>query len=121
MRQIYVNKWDDTVTATHNKYVLSDRVKAGEILHVHTCFCYAPSSNTGDIITFGVRTGIFDVTCRSRGCTNRKEGLSSLRDFFVGEGDQVFAHFPDSAVGHAIGLHIVGCLLSIDEYREKGE
>lgn len=47
--------------------------------------------------------------------------MSALRDFFVGEGDQVFAHFPDSALGHTIGLHVIGCLLSIDEYREKGE
>ncbi|MBA7604202.1 hypothetical protein ES703_11321 [subsurface metagenome] len=121
MRQIYINKWSEVVDASHSKYILSDVVNSGYILHVHTCFCHAPSSDTGDIISFGVRDGIGDVVCRSRGCTVRKEGMSALRDFFVGEGDQIFAHFPDAAVGHVIGLHIIGCLLSIDEYREKGE
>ncbi|MBW2091024.1 MAG: hypothetical protein JRI34_02720 [Deltaproteobacteria bacterium] len=121
MRQIYINKWSETVNATHSKYVLSDVVKPGCILHVHNCFAHAPERKVNDIIQMGVRDGVSDVLVRSRGGAIAKEGMTNLNDFFVGEGDLIFAYFPDSDDTNTIELHVIGCLLSIDEYREKGE
>jgi len=121
MRQIYINKWSEVVDATHSKYVLSDFIKPGEILHVHNCFAHAPEREVSDIIHMGVRNGVGDVLIRARGGAIAKEGMTNLNDFFVGEGDQVFAYFPDSDNTDTIELHVIGCLLSIDEYREKSE
>jgi len=69
--------------------------------------------------------GILDagrqIILRSRGCAIAKEGMSALKDFFVGEGDKIFAYFPDATGDDPIELHVVGVLLSLDEWREKGE
>lgn len=121
MRQIYLNKWSETVVDGHSKYVLSDPIRPGEILHVHNCYAHAPQRNTSDIIHLGVRNGTGDILVRARGGAVAKEGMSALNDFFVGEGDQIFAYFPDAANTHTIELHVIGCLLSLDEWREKGE
>ena len=121
MRQVYVNKWCKTATTAPSLYVLSDVIKPGFILHVHNCFAHAPERIVGEVIELGVRDGIGDVLIRSRGGTTAKNGMSALRDFFVGEGDQIFAYFPSATGADKIELHVIGCLLSIDEYREKGE
>lgn len=121
MRQIYIDKWCEVVDATHTRYVLSDRVEPGWILHVHNCYAHAPQRSAGDILWLGVRNGGKDVLVRARGGAVAKEGMSALRDFFVGEGDQIFAYFPDAAETHNIELHVVGCLISLDQWREKGE
>lgn len=121
MRRVYIEKWSETVVAGHSKYVFSDRVDPGHILHAHNCFAHAPERETNDIIQIGVRDGGRDILLRSRAGAIAKEGMSSLTDFFVGEGDQIFAYFPDADETDTIELHVVGCLLSVDEYREKGE
>ena len=121
MRQIYLNKWCETANSAPSLYVLSDVIKPGFILHVHNCFAHAPERAAGEVITLGVRDGIGDVIVRSRGGATAKNGMSALNDFFVGEGDQIFAYFPSATGTDKIELHVIGCLLSIDEYREKGE
>ncbi|MBA7494447.1 hypothetical protein ES702_05023 [subsurface metagenome] len=121
MRRVYIEKWSETVDAAHSKYVFSDRVDPGYVLHVHSCYAHAPQRAANAIIWLGVRDGVKDVLVRARGGAIAKEGMSALRDFFVGEGDQVFAHFPDSVGGNTIELHVIGCLISLDEWREKGE
>ena len=114
---IYAQKWSEVVTASHSRYIFSERVSPGYVLHVHNCYAHAPEREVGDIIDIGVRNGGEDILIRSRGGAVAKEGMSSLRDFFVGEGDQVFAYFPDSDVGDTISLHVVGILYSLDEWR----
>lgn len=121
MRRLYLEKWSEEVDAAHSKYIFSERVDPGWILHVHNCYAHAPERDTSDIIMLGVRTGVKEVLVRSRGGAVAKEGMSSLNDFFVGEGNDIFAYFPDSDTGDTIELHVIGCLISLDEYREKGE
>lgn len=121
MRRIYIEKWCDVLTATHSRYVFSDTVDAGWILHVHNCYAHAPERKINDIIWLGVRLGGKDVLIRSRGGSKEKEGMSALRDFFVGELNQIFAYFQDAAVGDSIELHVVGCLIPLADFRLKGE
>lgn len=121
MRQLYIKKWCETATTAPSLYVFSDRVKSGLILHVHNCYAHAPERAANAIIQLGVRSGGEDVLIRVRAAGIAAEGMSARRDFFVGEGDQVFAYFPSATGTDSIEIHIVGCLISLDEYREKGE
>lgn len=121
MALLYAERWSETVDASHSKYVFSDRVKSGHVLHVNTCFCHAPERDANDIIKLGVRNGGTDILIRSRAGAIAKEGMSSLRDFNVGEHDRVFAYFPDAENDDTIELHIAGCLRTLEEWRASVE
>lgn len=118
MKQVYCEKWSETVGASHSKYVLSDKIPPGNMLHVHNCYAHAPEREVADIIRIGVRNGGQDILVRAHGGVTAKEGTCSLNDFFVGEGDQVFAYFPDSDSTDTIELHVIGILYSLDEWRK---
>lgn len=121
MKRVYAEKWSKTAETAPEKYVLSDRIKPGTILHVHNCYAHAPERETSDIIHLGVRNGGQDILVRARGGAIAKEGMSALNDFFVGEGDQVFAYFPDAYDTHTIELHVIGVLMSLDVWRQMRE
>lgn len=121
MRQLYIKKWCETAITAPSLYVFSDRIKPGWILHVHNCYAHAPERAANEIVMLGIRNGEGDVLIRVRAAGIAAEGMSSRRDFFVGEGDQIFAYFPSAAGGDVIELHVVGCLISLDDFREKGE
>jgi len=118
MRQLYLNKWSAKIDADHSKYIFADRVKPGFVLHVHNCFAHAPERAANEIIRLGVRNGAFDVLIRVRAAGIAAEGMSARRDFFVGEGDQVFAYFPSAEADDTLELHIVGCLVDLSSWRE---
>lgn len=121
MRRIYINKWCETANSAPLLYVLSDPVEPGYVLHVHNCYAHAPERAANEIIHIGVRNGIGDILIRARAAGATAEGMSARRDFFVGEGDQIFAYFPSAEGSDVIELHVIGCLISLDEWREKGE
>lgn len=121
MAILYSERWSETVDASHSKYVFSDPIKTGHLLHVHSCFAHAPERKISDIIHIGVRNGAVDILVRARGGAVAKEGLSALHDFFVGEHDRVFAYFPDSDATDTIELHIIGCLKTLKEWRATVE
>lgn len=121
MRQVYIRRWSDTIIAGHSGYVISEKVDSGMVLHVQNCYAHAPERATSDIIWLGVRDGSGDVLVRARGGAIAKEGMSSLNDFFVGEGDQVFAYFPDADENDTIELHIIGVLYDLKSWRTFGE
>lgn len=118
MRQLYINKWSEKIGADHSKYILSDAIKAGQVLHVHNCYAHAPERAATEIIWLGVRNGIGDVLVRARAAGTTAEGMSARRDFFVGEGDQIFAYFPSAESGDTLELHVVGCLIDLDSWRQ---
>ena len=118
MKQVYAEKWSETVEDGHSKYVFSDRIKTGHMLHVHNCYAHAPQRAASDIICLGVRNGGQDILIRARGGAIAKEGMNALNDFFVGEGDQVFAYFPDSDNTNTIELHVIGTIMTVDEWRQ---
>ena len=120
MKSMYLECWSGTVDASHSKYIFSDRVPTGQVLHVQNCYAHAPEAADADIITLGVRSGGKDCLLRSRGREKAKEGMSALNEFLVGEGDRVFAYFPDADSTDTISLHLNGYLIPIKEWREGG-
>lgn len=121
MRQVYIDSWSVLFTAGHSGYVFSDTVRPGMVLHVQNCYAHAPERDTSEIVQMGVRNGSKDVLVRARGGAIAKEGMSSLNDFLVGEGDQVFAYFPSAEAEDTIELHIIGVLYDLKSWRTFGE
>jgi len=121
MKQIYCEKWSETVDASHSKYVLSDKIPANSVLRVFNCYAWAPEREQNDLVRIGVRNGGADGLIRVRSSRLDNYGLSTLNSFFVGEGDQVFAYFPDADNTDTIELHVVGILYSLDEWRKLRE
>jgi len=121
MASLYMRQWTEVIDAAHSKYVFSERIHPGLILCVHCCFAYAPERVANDVITMGVRSGGENIIIRSRGGAIAKEGMSSLRDFFIGEDNQIFAYFPDSDNGDTVGLHVIGELMLIKAWRERNQ
>ncbi len=118
MRQMYIECWSETIDASHSKYVFSDRVPAGYVLQIKNCYAHSPGGSVADIVTLGVRSGGKDCLLRSRGKDLAKEGMSSVNVFLAGEGDQVFAYFPDAGNGDTVALHINGILTPAKEWRD---
>lgn len=120
MRQMYIDCWSETVDASHSKYVFSDRVPVGYVLIVLNCYAHSPDGSVADIVSLGVRSGGKDCYLRSRGKDLAKEGMSTLSTFLVGEGDKVFAYFPNADNTNTVALHINGYLVPVKEWREGG-
>lgn len=118
MRTVYCQKWGRAVAPTDDRYVLSDRIRPGNVLHVMNCFAYAPEREANDSICVCVRSGGQDVCIRHRAGAVAKEGMSALNHFLVGEGDQVVAYFPDSDTGDTIELCLNGFLVPVAVWRE---
>jgi len=121
MSQIYTEKWSEIIVTDHTKYVLSDRIPTGHILHVMNCFGYAPEISANEQARIGVRNGGVDVYVRVRDAESRNRGLSALNEFLVGEGDQIFAYFPDAINTETIELHVIGELFRLEEWRTRRE
>jgi len=120
MRQMYIESWSEKVDASHSKYVFSDRIQSGYVLRVLNCYVSAPECETNDVCYIGVRSGGKDFLIRKRKCRLDNVGLSALNPFLVGEGDQVFAYFPNADNTDTIELHVNGYLLPAKEWREQG-
>ena len=116
MSVLFMEKWSTVVDAGHSKHLYTYRVKPGEVLHGRVCFCYAPEREINDIITLGILRGQEKYIVRSRGGAAAKEGMSTIQDFFVGEGSKIFAHFPDADIGDTIELHVFGVMLPIKDW-----
>lgn len=117
MRYVYCEKRGRNVAATDDRYVYSDRVRPGNVLHVMSCFAGAPEREAADLITMGVESGGENVCIRSRAGTAAKDGMSALNPFLVGEGDRVFAYFPDADEGDDIHLCLNGFMAPLAIWR----
>ena len=118
---MFIEFWSETVTAGHSKYVLSDRVPSGHVLHVMNCYASAPEAEVNDVVWIAVRSGGSDYLVRKRKVRLDNVGLSALNSFLVGEGDRVFAYFPDADNTDTIELHLNGFLIPIKEWREQNK
>ena len=121
MRQMYIECWSETIDASHSKYVYSDRVPTGHVLSVMSCYAHSPDGAIADIVMIGVQSGGKKCMVRSRGKDLAKEGMSALNTFLVGEGDQVFAYFPDAGSTDTVELHVNGIIIPAKEWRENKE
>jgi hypothetical protein len=119
MSQIYIEKWSEVIDSDHLKYVFSDRIRTGSVLHVYNCFAYSAERDANETVQIGVLNGGTNVLVRSRAGSAAKEGVSALNHFLVGEGDQVYAYFPSADNEDTIELHIIGELFSLEEWRGR--
>ena len=118
MREIYCSRWDETVTQAHDRYVWSEPVPNGKVLHVKNCYAYAPDRAANDRTQLGIQNGATKVLVRSRKWNVAGDGVSALNDFFVGEYDKIYAYFPDADSTDVISLHVTGVLMNRDEFRD---
>jgi len=121
MRQIYQRGWDLIFTTGDSGYVFSERIDPGMILHVHSAFAYAPEREANDKITMGIRNGGGDTILRAQATLAVQRGMEAPSDFFIGEGDQVFAYFADVDNGDTIGIHLNGVLMPRKEWEAAPE
>lgn len=119
MRQIYSRSTTITFRAGDSGYVLGERVDPGYVLHVRTCFAHAPQREANDNVIIGIRHGGQDVILFAVAPGALQRGVEIGTRFFAGEGDQVFAYFPDADDGDTIGLNINGTLVPLVVW-EKG-
>jgi len=118
MKEIYCEKFSETVTQAHDRYVHQDPVPNGKVLHVSNCFAYAPEREANDSAQVGIQNGAQKILMRVRDWNIAGAGVSALNDFYVGEYDHIYAYFPDSDDTDTIELHVTGELMNRDEFRQ---
>jgi hypothetical protein len=118
MKQIYSRSFTVTFSTGDSGYVLSEKVDPGYILHVHSCFAYAPQREANDDIVIGIRNGGEDVILQAQATVATQLGSVAPLDFFIGEGDQVLAYFPDADDTDKIGIHLNGVLIPLKEWKK---
>jgi hypothetical protein len=116
MRQIYSRSFTVTFTTGDSGYVFAEKIDPGFILHVHSCCAYSPQRELSDDVIIGIRNGGEDVVLTGQAPLAAQRSVDVPNPFFVGEGDQVFAYFPDVDNGDSIGIHINGVLLTLSEW-----
>jgi hypothetical protein len=121
MRQIYCRSFTVTFTTGDSGYVFAEKIDPGQILHVHACFAYAPEREANDNIVIGVRNGGQDIVLIATATLAVQRGANTPTDFFIGEGDQLYAYFPNVDNTDSIGIHINGVLMSREEWEDMPE
>jgi len=121
VRQVYSRSFYVTFATGDSGYVFSDKIESGYVLHVHSCFAYAPEREANDDIIVGIRDGGLDMIMQAQATAATQRGSAVDRDFFVGEGDQVFAYFPDADNGDSLSIHINGVLTLLKDWDKMAE
>lgn len=121
MRQIYSRSFTVAFATGDSGYVLSERIDPGWVLHVLSCSAYSPEREASDDVIIGVRNGGQDVVITAQAPLAAQRGVDAPNDFFVGEGDQVFAYFPDVDSTDSIGIHLNGVLVRREEWEDMAE
>ncbi len=88
-------------------------------MHVKSCVGYSALRDASDDVVLGYTDGGEKVIVTAMATLAAQMGIAATSDFYVGEGDRVFAYFPDVENGDTIELHINGTLLPIEDF-EKG-
>ena len=113
-----MESWGRTVAASDSLYIYSDRVKTNQVLVVEQAFVCAPEREANDRIRIGVKSGGEHHILNCRAAAIAQQGLGISTQFYVGEGDQVFAYLPDADEGDSITLAVNGYLQPAAEWRE---
>ena len=121
MRQIYSRSFTVTWATGDSGYVFAEKIDPGHVLHVHSCFAYSPQRDANDDIIIGIRNGGQDMILQAQATLATQLGSSAPLDFFVGEGDQVFAYFPDAENNDSIGIHLNGVLMTLEDWEKMSE
>lgn len=116
MKQVYNRSFAATWLTGDSGYVFSDRIDPGYVLHVHSCSAYSPEREASDDVVIGIRSGSGDTIVTAQAPLAAQRAVDTPNDFFLGEGDQLFAYFPDVDNTDVIGIHINGVLMPLDEW-----
>ena len=121
MRQIYSRSFTVTFSTGDSGYVFAEKIDPGQILHVHSCVAYSPQREASDDVIVGIRNGGEDLILTAQAPLAAQRGVQIPNKFPVGEGDQVFAYFPDVDNGDSIGIHLNGILSDLKDWEIGAE
>ncbi len=121
MKQVYSRKFTATFATGGSKYVFADKIDPGYVLHVFSCAAYSPGRDASDDVIIGIRNGGQDIVLTAQAPLAAQLGVDAPGSFFVGEGDRVFANFPDVGNTEVIELHINGVLVPLEEWDKMVE
>lgn len=119
MRQVLSRRYAVTWTTGASAYVYSDQVPPGYVVHVKSCIGYTAQREASDDVVLGYTDGGDSIFVTAKATLAAALAVAAESDFYVGEGDKVFAYFPDVDNNDVIELHINGTLLPIADF-EKG-
>lgn len=118
MRQVYSRSFAVTFATGDSGYVLADRVKPGHILHVLSCLAYSPQREASDDVVIGIRDPAGDIILAAEAPLAAQMGVAAPNEFLVGEGDRVFAYFPDCDNTDSLQIHLNGILYPLNEWNQ---
>lgn len=120
MRYLYQNHWTETITAGHSKEVCSDKVKAGWLLYVHSCYLHLPEAKSGHVATIYLVYGARRHVLRSRARDAAKQGMSAILPFHVAEHQCVIGYAPEANIGDTIELGVCGEMVRLKRWKKGG-
>lgn len=109
----------EVITDGHCRCAYGERIAAGWILTVNTCYLYIPEAATPDYACICVETGPNEIMIRSRGKDVGRRGMSTLNPFYVGEYQRIHGCAPNADIGDTISLSIVGYLMPLWDWRQS--
>jgi len=118
MKQIYIEKTAVTFSTGDSGYIYGERIRPGHVLRVDICCAYAPEREASDDVKIGVENGGDKVLIKAVAPLAAQGGVTSDTPFYVGEGDRAFAYFPDADDTDTLELHIIGQLMTLNDWRK---
>lgn len=108
---------DVIITPGHNKCIYGERIEAGWILTVQSCYFYIPQAKTPDFACMCIEIGPNDVMIRSRGKEPGRRGMSNLNPFYVGEYQRIHCCAPNAEIGDELNMCVIGYLMPLWDWR----
>lgn len=119
MRQVLTRKYSATFSTGGSTYVYSEQIPPGYVVHVKSCVAYCSTREASDDVLIGFTDAGREIFIAAMATLAAQCGIQALTDFYVGEGDKIFASWPDADDTDVLELHINGTLLPIADF-EKG-
>jgi len=121
MKQIYARSFAVIFYAGDSGYVYSEKISPGMVLRVETCFAYAPEREASEEIILGIQDGAEKIIIRAAAPLATQKGVANDNPFSMGEGDQLFAYFPNAEDADQLAIHVIGVSYTLDEWRKIRE
>jgi len=118
VRQEYQHYSSLIATDAGDKRVYGERVKAGWILKVLTCFLHMPNAADNDVAEILIDTAGQELEIRSRARDKAKQGMSALNPFYVGEYQRVVGQTSRIAKDEQICLTVIGEMIPLKKWRK---
>lgn len=112
-----MRSWSATFSTGGSSYVFSEKIKPGLVLYVLGCFAYAPERDNNDDVIIGVRDGAGDFILAAEAPSGAQYGVQAGVGVYLGEGDQMFASFPDAENGDTLEIHLMGVMMTLAEFQ----